>query len=209
MIDVFEQIKPLLSFNSNDDFYFLQVFQRRKDMTNGAKKNTIIIKDYYIHSMEYFEKKYPEIKALCEFYGARAGLRLNKRSFQKCTFRTMLNITSQIMQEDFSSTKQAFSKAAGQCHAETTRKLWIVDIDEKDQTLVNVVSNFINNECRPENENKVIMQLETKNGIHLITTPFDKGQFNKAFQIDIQTDNPINLYIPDNTIPRFEGQNEG
>lgn len=208
MIDVFEQIKPLLSFNTPDDFYFLQVFQRRKDMANGAKKNTIIIKDYYIHSMEYFEKKYPEIKALCEFYGARAGLRLNKRSFQKCTFRTMLNITSQIMQEDFSSTKQAFSKAAGQCHNDPVKK-WICDIDEKDQTLVNVVSNFINNECRPLGENKVIMQLETKNGIHLITTPFDKGQFSKAFAIDIQPDNPINLYIPDNTIPRFEGQNEG
>lgn len=39
MIDVFEQIKPLLSFNTPDDFYFLQVFQRRKDMVNGAKKN--------------------------------------------------------------------------------------------------------------------------------------------------------------------------
>ena len=208
MIDVFEQIKPLLSFNTPDDFYFLQVFQRRKDMVNGAKKNTIIIKDYYINSMEYFEKKYPEIKALCEFYGARAGLRLNKRSFQKCTFRTMLNITSQIMQEDFSSTKQAFSKAAGQCHNDPVKK-WIVDIDTKDQTLVNVVSNFINNECRPNNENKILMQLETKNGIHLITTPFDKGQFSKAFDIDIQTDNPINLYIPDSNIPRFEGQNEG
>lgn len=209
MIDVFEQIKPLLSFNTPDDFYFLQVFQRRKDMVNGAKKNTIIIKDYFIYSMDYFEKKYPEIKALCEFYGARAGLRLNKRSFQKCTFRTLMNITAQIMQEDFQSTKQAFSKAAGQCHAETTRKLWIVDIDEKDQTLVRVVSDFINNECRPENENKVITQLETKNGIHLITTPFDRAQFNKAFQIDIQTDNPINLYIPDNNIPNFDGMNEG
>jgi len=44
MIDVFEQIKPLLSFNTHDDFYFLQVFQRRKDMVNGAKKNTIILR---------------------------------------------------------------------------------------------------------------------------------------------------------------------
>ena len=208
MIDVFEQIKPLLSFNTHDDFYFLQVFQRRKDMVNGAKKNTIIIKDYYIHSMEYFEKKYPEIKALCEFYGARAGLRLNKRSFQKCTFRTLMNITAQIMQEDFSSTKQAFSKAAGQTHNDPVKK-WLVDIDEKDQTLVNVVSDFINNECRPLGEKKTIMQLETKNGIHLITTPFDKAQFKKAFDIDIQPDNPINLYIPDNNIPRFEGINEG
>ncbi len=208
MIDVFEQIKPLLSFNTPDDFYFLQVFQRRKDMVNGAKKNTIIIKDYFIYSMEYFEKKYPEIKALCEFYGARAGLRLNKRSFQKCTFRTLMNITAQIMQEDFHSTKQAFSKAAGQTHNDPVKK-WLVDIDEKDQTLVNVVSDFINNECRPLGEKKTIMQLETKNGIHLITTPFDKAQFKKAFQIDIQPDNPINLYIPDNNIPRFEGINEG
>lgn len=203
MIDVFEQIKPLLSFNSNDDFYFLQVFQRRKDMTNGAKKNTIIIKDYYIHSMDYFEKKYPEIKALCEFYGARAGLRLNKRSFQKCTFRTMLNITAQMMQEDFHSTKQAFSKAAGQCHAETTRKLWLIDLDVKDLTLVDVIKDFINTKCKPDNINKYIMTLPTKNGFHIITTPFDRSEFNKAFCLDIHCDNPINLYIPDNNIPKF------
>lgn len=200
MIDVFEQIKPLLSFNTPDDFYYLQVFQRRKDMPNGAKKNTIIIKDYYIHSLEYFEKKYPEIKALCDFFNARAGLRLNKRSFKKASFRTMLNITSQMMQEDFHSTKQAFSKACGQCHNETANgKSWIIDVDEKDLTLVEVIKDFVNNECRPEGENKFIITLPTKSGYHIITKPFDKSQFKKAFDLDIQCDNPINLYIPDMT----------
>ncbi|PKP53772.1 MAG: hypothetical protein CVT92_02250 [Bacteroidetes bacterium HGW-Bacteroidetes-1] len=198
MIDVFEQIKPLLSFDTPDDFYYVQVFQRRKDMPNGAKKNTIIIKDYYIHSLDYFEKKYPEIKALCNFFGARAGLRLNKRSFKKVSFRTMLNITSQMMQEDFHSTKQAFSKACGQCHNDNDKK-WIVDIDEKDPIVIESVKDHINNNCRPEDTNKVIIELLTKNGVHLITKPFDKSQFTKVFKMDIQCDNPINLYIPDMT----------
>jgi hypothetical protein len=203
MIDVFEQIKPLLSFNTPDDFYYLQVFQRRKDMANGAKKNTIIIKDYYIHSLEYFEKKYPEIKALCNFFNARAGLRLNKRSFKKVSFRTMLNITSQMMQEDFHSTKQSFSKACGQCHNDNEKK-WIIDVDEKDLTLVEVIKEFVNTQCRPEGEDKFIITLPTKSGYHIITRPFDKSQFKKAFDLDIQCDNPVNLYIPDSVANQIE-----
>ena len=202
MIDVFEQIKPLLSFDTPDDFYYLQVFQRRKDMPNGAKKNTIIIKDYYIHSMDYFEKKYPEIKSLCNFFGARAGLRLNKRSFKKVSFRTMLNITSQMMQEDFHSTKQAFSKACGQCHNDPVKK-WLIDVDTKDDNLINVIKDFINTKCKPFNEDKYIMTLPTKHGYHIITTPFDRAEFKKVFDIEIHCDNPINLYIPDNNVQYF------
>lgn len=48
----------------------------------------------------------------------------------------------------------------------------------------------------PEGE-KVLMELPTKNGIHLITKPFDKREFNKKYPlVDIHKDNPINLYIP-------------
>lgn len=45
--------------------------------------------------------------------------------------------------------------------------------------------------------NKIITQLETKNGIHLITKPFRVDILKESyFEIDIHKDNPINLYIP-------------
>ena len=35
MINNFNLIKPLLDFNSEDDFYFLQILQRKKDHPKG------------------------------------------------------------------------------------------------------------------------------------------------------------------------------
>lgn len=35
MVDNFEQIGNLLSFDSNDEFYFLQILQRKKDNPSG------------------------------------------------------------------------------------------------------------------------------------------------------------------------------
>lgn len=35
MTDNFNLIRPLLNFRSEDDFYFLQILQRKKDHNNG------------------------------------------------------------------------------------------------------------------------------------------------------------------------------
>ena len=57
------------------------------------------------------------------------------------------------------------------------------------------VSNWIIS-CRPMGD-KLIAILPTKNGKHIITSPFDVSQFRQQYpNIDIHKDNPINLYIP-------------
>jgi len=45
--------------------------------------------------------------------------------------------------------------------------------------------------------NKLIDIIPSKNGYHVITSPFDVSEFSKSFpNIDIHKDNPTNLYIP-------------
>ena len=194
-IDNLNLIKPFLKFDSEDDFYYLQILRRRKDNPDDQEKNTVTIKDYYIRSIEYLEKKYDEIKSLCEYFNARASIRLNKRSFEKVCFRTLNNITAQMMQNDYHSAKQAYSKACGQCHNDNEKK-WIVDIDEDMIYASDNIIHHINSECLPIDTMKQLAIIPTKSGLHLITKPFNIETFKKKYHmIDIHKDNPTNLFI--------------
>lgn len=204
MIDVFEQIKPFLRFESEDDFYFLQILQRKKENPEIGS-NSRVIKNYYITSLPYLEERYEEIKYLCQTFNARASLRLNKRSFKKVAFKALQNIANTMANGEYSALPKAYDRACGDGHNDSQKK-WIVDIDDKDghylvflnedkEKFVTSLCEFIN-QCQPLGEEKILAQLPTKSGLHLITKPFDLAQFKLKYQIDIHKDNPINLYIP-------------
>ncbi len=195
MIDVFDKIKELLVFESEDDFYYLQILQRRKDNPDVGS-NSRIIKNYYIGNIAYLEDRYEEIKSLCDQFNARAMLRLNKRSYAKVAFKTMQNIANSLSNDQYSFIRKSYDRACGNGH-NSKNKTWIIDIDGeffKDEWVLEIID-FING-CRPGGD-KLIMQLPTKNGVHLITKPFDLHDFKRMYsEIDVHKDNPINLYIP-------------
>ena len=199
MVDNLELLKPFLKFDTEDDFYYLQILQRKKD-NPGIIKNTVAIKDYYIRSVEYLDSHYEQIKDLCRYFNARASLRLNKRSFKKVSFRALQNITAQMMQDDFHSARQAYSKACGQCHNDKNKK-WIVDIDEdffdmNEVDCIGAIEDSIGL-CDPQMQGgRILARVPTKTGVHLITSPFNISQFPFSSDVDIHKDNPTILYIP-------------
>ena len=67
MIDNIKLILPFLKFESKDDFYYLQILQRKKENPQLGS-NSRIIKNYYIKSEEYLLDRYDEIKKLCEIF---------------------------------------------------------------------------------------------------------------------------------------------
>lgn len=76
MIDNIEQLKGLMNFSEEGDFYMLYVFKRKKDQPEGEKQNhqsVRTIKSYCIESIEHLERRYPEIKQLCHIFNARAN----------------------------------------------------------------------------------------------------------------------------------------
>lgn len=194
MIDVLKEIKNLLVFESDDDFYYLQILQRKKENPQLGS-NSRVIKNYYIGSVEYLESRYDEIKNLCDQFNARAMLRLNKRSYSKVAFKAMQNMANSMANGEYSFIKKSYDRACGNGHNDKN-KTWIVDVDgefccEMSESLVEYID-----KCKPEG-NKIVTMLPTKNGMHLIVRPFDLRSFKKDFpEIDVHKDNPINLYIP-------------
>jgi len=84
MVDNFNQCANLLEFDNALDFYFVQIFQRRKDAGNeNMKRNVRVVKDFYIYSQEDLLSLKDKIVETCEKYNARAYLRVNKRNLKQ------------------------------------------------------------------------------------------------------------------------------
>lgn len=193
MIDNIDQIKKLLVFESSDDFYHLQIIKRKKEHPELGS-NSAIIKTYYIRSLEYLDFKYLEIIFLCNFHNARAYINLNRRSFEKVAFHTLRKITDQIMNKDFKSVRKAYESVCG-TYSNEPNKRWIIDIDDKDFNCIPMIE-FLD-KIQPVGD-KYIATIPTKNGYHLITSPFNLSSLTEEelFDgIDIHKDNPTILYI--------------
>ena len=203
MINNIEKILPLLNFETADDFYYLQILQRKKENPELGS-NSRVIKNYYISSKEYLIERYPEIIKLCEVFNARASLRLNKRSYEKVGFKALTNLANTMMNREYDFLKSSYDRACGLGHNDKN-KTWIVDIDRNEVMWIEQIINAIN-PCDPQGD-KLVVQVPSKTGIHLITKPFNTEQFKsnfknelKAYQMDeitveIHKDNPTNLYI--------------
>lgn len=183
-LDNLELIKPLLLFDSDDDMYYLQVLQRKKENPDiGA--NSKVIKNYYIRNLEYLDTKYDEIKKLCQFFNARAMIRLNRRSVEKVAFKTMVNLANVMLNKDYYYARTVYDKALGQ-NANEPNKKWIIDIDAPE-----IPENLIE-----ELGENYICTIPSLNGFHIIVSPFDTREFKTKYDIDFHKDNPTNLYIP-------------
>ena len=120
-------------------------------------------------------------------------IRLNKRSFEKVGMKTMVNMVNTIINKDYGYLKQSYDKACGQNHNDSQKK-WILDIDNT-KTISPLMLAYIDYKCKPFSS-KILAQIPSKTGLHLITKPFDCSEFNLLYpKIDIHKDNPTNLYI--------------
>lgn len=201
MIDNIELIKPLLNFDKKGDFYMLYVFKRKKDMPEAERENhqsVRTIKTYCIESIEHLEKRYDEIKTMCEMFKARAYIHIQKQNHFDVSLNMMIELAQRI-QSGQTNQKNLFDSVVGQI--KTQEKRWIVDVDTKDEITMHRAVHIINT-IRPNDEEKIISIIPTKNGYHLITKRFDVLEFNKKmgeFHVlpDIQKKNPTLLFFPE------------
>jgi len=196
MIDNIEIIKQLINFEKPGDFYMLYVFKRKKDQPENERDNhqsVRTIKTYCIESIEHLDRRYEEIKQMCEMFKARAYIHVQKQNHFDVSLSMMVDLAQRI-QNGQHNQKGLFDSVVGQI--KTQEKRWIVDIDTKDiQELRNIQVTI--NRCKPEGP-KTKFIIPTKNGFHLITDRFDVLEFKKNYpEIDIQKKNPTLLYLPD------------
>jgi len=195
MINNIELIKPLLNFTDDGDFYMLYVFKRKKDQPEGERDNhqsVRTIKTYCVDSIEYLEKRYDEIKQLCEMFKARAYIHVQKQNHKDVSLDMMVSLAERIKNGQHIQ-KGLFDSVVGQI--KTNEKRWIVDLDTQDEDEVVRMTKVINI-TRPEGD-KVKCIIPTKNGYHFITDRFDVLQFSNVYpDVDIQKKNPTLLYYP-------------
>ena len=205
MIDNLELIKPLLTFDNEGDFYQLFVFLRKKDQPEGEKDNhqsVRTIKSYCVTSHEYLDKRYDEIKMLCEVFKARAYIHVTKQNHRDVGMNMITEIVTRIQSGQINQ-KNVFDSVVGQI--KTQEKRWIVDIDSHSISEKNRIINLIERVRPTDNGSKIVAIIPTKNGLHLITKRFDVNEFHKqsgAYESpyrqipDIQRKNPTLLYYP-------------
>ena len=221
MIDNIDVVKSLLNFSEPGDFYMLYVFKRKKDQPEGERDNhqsVRTIKTYCVDSIEYLDRRYDEIKQLCEMFKARAYIHVQKQNHFDVSLNMMVELAQRI-QNGQHNQKGLFDSVVGQI--KTQEKRWIVDVDMKDENALMKIMKLINNGCKPldivnethlhksdgsvvvtyDYDPKVIKVIPTKNGYHLITKRFDVMEFKKYMGLqgdvpEIQKKNPTLLFYP-------------
>jgi hypothetical protein len=195
MIDNLEVIKPLLNFSEKGDFYMLYVFKRKKDQPEGERDNhqsVRTIKTYCIDSVEHLEKRYDEIKQLCEMFKARAYIHVQKQNHSDVSL-DMLALLAERIKNGVKNQKGLFDSVVGQI--KTHEKRWVVDVDTKDKKFLRDITMDLM-EIQPVGD-KVEKVIPTKNGFHLITKKFNVMEFKEKYpDLDIQKKNPTLLFLP-------------
>lgn len=202
MVDNFKKLKGLMDFSDPEKFYYLQILARSKD---GHNKATKVVKNYFIQNEEYFDAHEQQIKDLCNFFTARAYLRLNRRSYEQVAFENLKQISEVLSNKQYEFVQKSFSKACGRTNSEA-RKVWIVDLDREDFSLNSEFHEAVDNvyklirELQSEINNrdyKILGQVPTPNGLHILTNPFNVKKFNDILgedAPDLKKDNPTILY---------------
>ena len=205
IVDNFKLIEDKLTFNNPDEFYFVQVLMRGKDGNtqpgiNGNNKNRQIA-FYCITSKEKLEEKKDEIITLCKTKNARCYIHPTKRSFKEVAVKALVLTADIIEKENYMGMKGVYSTACGQSFI-TKDKKFVVDVDrngnENDESINRRATEmvmFMNTECEPLGYEKLIYTVPTKNGLHLITMPFNTAKFGEKYPtVDIHKNNPTLLY---------------
>lgn len=195
MIDNLDIVKTLLNFDNPGDFYFLLILKRKKDQPEGERDNhqsVRTIKTYCIDSIEHLDKRYDEIKQLCEMFKARAYIHVQKQNHDDVSLEMMMSLAERI-KNGVKNQKGLFDSVVGQI--KTQEKRWIVDVDTTDKQFLRDITMDLM-EIQPVG-NKIEKVIKTKNGFHLITGKFNVLEFKKLYpDVDIQKKNPTLLYLP-------------
>jgi hypothetical protein len=203
MIDNINTIKPLLNFERDGDFYMLYVFKRKKDQPDGEKDNhqsVRTIKTYCVESIEYLDKRYEEIKQLCEMFNARAYIHIQKQNHNDVSLNMMVALADRI-RNGHHRQQHLFDSVVGQL--KTLEKRWIIDIDNisidgfNHQPEQIELRRYINELQQEAGRSQEMTFIKTRSGVHIITQPFNLQKFKKKYpDIDVQKKNPTLLYLP-------------
>ncbi len=188
-----------MEFNNQDEFYFVQIIQRKKDgnITQIGNNGYRTIKTYYIYSKEQLAMKADKIRELCLRNNARAYIHPNKRNAKEIALECIAWYAELVKTNNSFQGYRVYDSMCGKHSAKDYKKLWIIDVDTKDTDLLEKYIKSAN-ESQSGFDKNVVCVVPTLNGYHLITHGFNPLTFtNNLGDLpvpDIQKDNPTLLY---------------
>lgn len=238
MVDNFDLIRNWMLDKQLDwkdgDCYYVQLLRRQSDdpMTNGVpdpnyhgNMHSRSIKDYFIPSLEYFDRKRDEIKKICDTFNVRAYIRLNKRNYQQMAFNVAKHIMEQACSgQTFNSPFTMVASAAGNANAAGKDKTWICDLDEEYVPYMQDIKDMICT-CEPHASNvkwyehaplntthedalelyqsREFFTVPTKHGVHIVCKPFNTADFKQKWDAYVK-DKQIAAPLPQLTLSNME-----
>ena len=187
VIDNFDKIRQYLTFDE-DDFYFVQIIQRKKDGNPdlvSSNNNYRKVKSFHIQSLEDFDRRRKSIMDLCRQNNARAYIYMNRGNFCSVAIDNAIEILTNFKLGTPKKAKESYDSCCSKYCKPHTKKKFLVDVDTKDEATLNEFIRIVNS-CRSEfNKDgiydvctrNVLDVIPTKNGFHLFTVGFDKGMF--------------------------------
>lgn len=179
-----EYIKNTTTFEKND-FFFVQIIKRRKDNPEMIKDQQNI-DNFYLYSIEDFEKYEERIIESCKLNNARCLIRISKRNMEELASRTIILIAEAQAKKQYHLIPSAFSSACGKFSA--GKNFWMIDVD--DMSIFEEVNSFI------QTVSKIHLIVPTKNGCHIIINGFNPDLWIydiKDKRVELKTEATTNL----------------
>lgn len=193
----FETTKPL-----GKPFYFIQIIQRKKDGNDTGRGNNgaRTIKTYYAFDVDFFREKKHKIVELCRANNARAYIHVNRRNSNDVMLEMLNSIAKSLKDNITHQGVRMWDHCCGVTRDHEYNSQWIIDVDNKDRQYIDAVIDIIKS-CRGSDGDRIITEIPTANGVHIISYGFDTNQFAQKIaiqnmdKIDILKDGPTLLYF--------------
>lgn len=187
MVDNYDEIVNFLHFEDKNSFYFLSTIKRKKDNPD-MKKQEYVVDQYYLYSRKEFEKMRERIIESCHLHNARLYLRINMRDSMRIAYKLVLRIGELMDTNNFSAIANAYDSMVGKFHHDPIKK-FMIDVDNIED-LVEI------KEIVARANGKILLELTTKNGVHLVTNGFDVREINKKFPKILSKNGSVLMYCP-------------
>lgn len=164
-----------------DKYYTIELLRRGKDNPDMPAAN-YHFKNYFIYSWADLEKYENEIKEVCNLLRLRAYASVNYKLMSQVALNAAAEAIRRIATHDFKKFYNIFDSVSAK-FVDRGNNLWVFDIDGEDSEASKVarLKEYIN-AMRSKHREKIVFEMPTKTGIHLITRAFDRKQFKNGFK---------------------------
>jgi hypothetical protein len=200
MINNFVLLNPIFNNIKDDEVISVMLLKRKKDFTTEKSNHQSVrmIRTYSFKSLDDFNYKEEEIINLCEHFKCRAYIDVRKKNNKTIALDMLKQIADQIKNEQYDCSNVYNSVLSS---SSTKDKVWIVDLDSKDDELYYKIITKISEVSEHGHNGLVLYKVPTRQGYNILTTPFRMDVFMKwkeenKIDVDVHKHGTALLYYP-------------